>query len=135
MLPEFLAMATDEIRLSNRERQGQGFLSRCVVLFDLRQFDHALPDCEKALQLNRSADSLYFTAAIYARAGQSQRAILLLEEACSSREAIAQHFELLAELEAKNGDIAAAHKTLQRGSELFPVNAQIRSRLMELPIQ
>ena len=59
----------------------QAFLSRCFVRFDMKQFEDALADCERAHGADPSEDSTYLTARLYRMLGRPSSALPLLEGA------------------------------------------------------
>lgn len=109
------------------EQHWQAYLSRCVVRIDLRKYKTAREDCEKALTLERNADSLYFTAVMRSADGDATGAISLLEEASLSDQAPARVFMDLANAYIRTGERGAARRSLNEGLSRFPDDRQIKA--------
>jgi tetratricopeptide (TPR) repeat protein len=62
----------------------QGYLSRCVVRIDTKEFAKALGDCEMAHQMQPSEDSTFFTGWLYGALKRPADAIKLFETAITS---------------------------------------------------
>jgi len=105
----------------------QGYLSRCVARLDQRRYADALEDCEEALERERNQDSLFFTAWLVNRRGETKRAMALLQEGTRLRETASRIFVFLAELQRDAGDADAARRTVKDGRALFPDDAELKS--------
>lgn len=114
------------------EYHWQALLSRCVVRIDLEKFLKAIEDCEEALKQNRNTDSLYFTAWLYNKLRRFPEAITLLQVAVLTDELSARIFDQLAHAYISVGDKHAAISAIANGLALFPGDAALEKRSVEV---
>lgn len=98
----------------------QGFLSRCFVRYDMKRFEDALADCERAHGVDPSEDSTYMTAQLYGKVGRPSSALLLLEGALGTPMESGRIYGLLAETYESSGRSDDANRIRQRGRRKFP---------------
>ena len=111
------------------EPEWQGYLSRCVVRLDLQKLEEALRDCEQALKLQRSADSVFFTAFALFQMGRLEQALPLAAESNAMDESLPQFPILLADIQLGLNMDSEAVTTLQAALDRFPGNGQLKSKL------
>jgi tetratricopeptide (TPR) repeat protein len=107
----------------------QGYLSRCVVRIDQKDYAKALDDCEKAHTLQPSEDSTYFTGVLYAENGRPADAIRLLEAAtkapADAAVASGRVYGVLAAIYTAAGKAADAKRVAAEGRKRFPADGEL----------
>jgi tetratricopeptide (TPR) repeat protein len=98
----------------------QGYLSRCVVRVDRKDYARALEDCRTAAKSTENEDITYFTALALARLAKFPDAIAVLTPAANGPQASVRIFELLASIHETEGRRADATRVLGQGRAKFP---------------
>src|SRR5215471_6240113 len=109
------------------EPHPQAFLSRCYVRNDMKKFEDALPDCERAHGVDPSESSVYLTALLYRMLGRPSSALALLEGAIGTPVESGRIYGLLAEIYESNGRLDDARLVRQRGQRKFPKDKGLTS--------
>jgi tetratricopeptide (TPR) repeat protein len=107
------------------EAHWQVYLSRCVVRIDQTLYDKALSDCEIALKMNPSPDSIYFTGWLYAKAGRQADAMRVLEPAIGTSMASGRIYGELARVYDVVGRGEDAKRIREDGRRLFPNDPEL----------
>jgi tetratricopeptide (TPR) repeat protein len=81
----------------------QGYLSRCVVRIDRKDFARGLEDCRTAAKSTDNEDIQYFSSLALARLTRLDEAVAALEPATAGPHASARLFELLAAIHETKG--------------------------------
>lgn len=111
-------------RAISLEPHSQAFLSRCFVRFDMRRFEDALVDCEKAHGIKPSEDSTYMTAVLRFVLGRPS-ALPLLESAIGSAIVSGRIYGLLADIHEAEGRTEQALRVRQQGRRKFPEDPRL----------
>jgi tetratricopeptide (TPR) repeat protein len=107
----------------------QGYLSRCVVRIDTKEFAKALTDCETAHQMQPSEDSIFFTGWLYGNLKRPADAIKIFETAIASPPeaglASGRVYGELSNVYKSTGKNADANRVAAAGRARFPADPNL----------
>jgi tetratricopeptide (TPR) repeat protein len=107
----------------------QGYLSRCVVRLDQKEYAKALADCEIAHQMQPSEDSTFFTGWLLGALKRPDDAIKLFETAVQSPAeaglASGRIYGELANIYKATGKSAESNRVAAAGRKRFPADPEL----------
>jgi tetratricopeptide (TPR) repeat protein len=107
----------------------QGYLSRCVVRIDQKDYAKALSDCETAHEMQPNEDSIYFTGWLYGALKRPADAIKIFEAAIASPFeaglASGRVYGELANIYKATGKTADATRIAAAGRARFPADPNL----------